>query len=136
MRKVIFLSILVILLSLTGYIYWYYYNPITDNGKSEGLLQHFVHKGNVFKTYEGDMLMMGFGARRGTINSNTFYFSVADEQVADSLFNCTGKMVRVHYLQYRRSLPWRGQDYSKMQEQGQFIVDRIEEVREAPAGAY
>ena len=136
MRKTIFLIILVLLLSLTGYIYWYYYSPKIDDGKSEGLLQHFVHKGNVFKTYEGDMLMMGFGARKGTINSNTFYFSVANEQLADSLSNCTGKMVRVHYVQYRRSLPWRGENYSNLQGSGQIIVDRIDEVREAPAGIY
>lgn len=134
MRKIIFFTILILLVGLTGYIYWYYYNPSSDNGYREGLVQKFSHKGSIFKTYEGEMVLVGFGMRNGNLNSNNFYFSVTDEKVADSMQKCLGKIVKLHYVQYRRSLPWRGENYStKNQETGQYIVDRIDQVKE-PSG--
>src|ERR1700759_2562186 len=109
MRRAIFISITVILIILTGYIYWFYYNPYSD-GSREGVLQKFSRKGNVFKTYEGEMIQLGFGQRGAAINSQYYYFSVDDVALADSLEKCEGKIVRVHYVQYRRSLPWRGEN--------------------------
>ena len=140
MRKAIFLTILILLLSLTGYVYYNYYYVVGE-GTKEGMLQNFARQGTVFKTYEGDMIQMGFGARGGnSISSNHFYFSVSDDQIADSMeHHCQGKMLLVHYVQYRRSLPWRGESTSKSnsnQKPGQYIVDRIEQVREAPTMAY
>jgi hypothetical protein len=36
-------------------------------------------------------------------------------------------------VQYRRSLAWRGDNYNgRNQEPGQYVVDRIEQVREMP----
>jgi hypothetical protein len=80
------------------------------------------------------MLQQGFGQRSGAFNAQYFYFSVLDDQVADSLeHGALGKIVRVHYLQYRRSLPWRGDNYNgKNQDPGQYIIDRIEQVRDVP----
>jgi len=100
MRKITFISILVILLVGTGYIYWFYYNPYSE-GSREGVLQKFSRKGNIFKTYEGEMIQLGFGQRGAAINSQYYYFSVDDPQIADSLENCLGKIVRLHYIQYR-----------------------------------
>ena len=134
MRKIIFLVVLALLVLITGYVYWNFYNVKSD-GTRNGLLQKFSRKGNMFKTWEGDMIMMGFG-RQGTGNYGTehFFFSVNDDAIADSLeHHCQGKMVSVHYLQYRRSLAWRGENYNgRSQEAGQYVVDRIEEVREVP----
>ena len=101
----------------------------------EGYFQKFSRKGNIFKTYEGEFVLEGFGTRgaqRGNnFSANYFYFSVIDEQIADSLEKSIGKMVKVHYTQYLRSLPWRGDNYNaKNQEKGQYIVDRIELVTE------
>ena len=121
------------LLGITGWVYWYFYNPKSD-GTREGIVQKFSRKGNVFKTWEGEMVQQGFGPRSGTFNANYFYFSVVNDQIADSLeHGALGKIVRVHYVQYRRSLPWRGDNYNgRNQEQGQYVVDRIEEVRASP----
>ena len=134
MRKTIFLVILLVLVSLTGYVYWYYYNAAGD-GTKEGMLQNFARQGNVFKTYEGDMIQMGFGMRGNNVSSNHFHFSVLDDKIADSLeHHCQGKMVQVHYIQYRRSLPWRGDNNTSKnpdQKPGQYIVDRIEQVKDA-----
>jgi len=131
MRKVTFISILVILLLGTGYVYWFYYNPYSE-GSREGVLQKFSRKGNVFKTYEGEMIQLGFGQRGAAINSQYYYFSVDDPQIADSLENCLGKIVRLHYIQYRKTLPCRGENYNKQNaEKGQYVVDRIEKVENA-----
>jgi hypothetical protein len=133
MRKVIIFSILVIVMIVTAYVYWFYFNPYSD-GYREGVLQKFSRRGNVFKTYEGEMIQMGFGARNGsgTINANYFYFSVDDGAIADSLNVCTGKLVKLHYTQYRRTLPWRGEHYNyKNSDNGQYIVDKIIDVQNA-----
>jgi hypothetical protein len=134
MRKSIFIVVVLILLALTGYTYWFYYRSYGD-GFREGYFQKFSRKGNIFKTYEGEFVLEGFGTRgaqRGNnFSANYFYFSVIDEQIADSLEKSIGKMVKVHYTQYLRSLPWRGDNYNaKNQEKGQYIVDRIELVTE------
>lgn len=128
MRKIVFISILVMLLLGTGYVYWCYYNPYSE-GSREGVLQKFSRKGNIFKTYEGEMIQLGFGQRGTAFNAQYFYFSADDPMVADSLENCLGKKVRLHYVQYRKTLPWRGENYNKQNaEKGQYVVDRIERV--------
>jgi hypothetical protein len=133
MRKVIFLIVLLLLLGVTGWVYWYFYYHKSE-GTREGIVQKFSRKGNVFKTWEGEMVQQGFGQRGGTFNANYFFFSVLNDQIADSLeHGALGKIVRVHYVQYRRNLPWRGDNYNgRNQEQGQYIVDKIEEVRPMP----
>lgn len=130
MRTLIMLAIAVILLGGAGYVYWYYYNPYSD-GYREGVLQKFSRKGNVLKTHEGELLQLGFGQRAGYFNAQYFYFSVDDGRIADTLESAIGKVIKVHYTQYRRSLPWRGEEYgAKNAEPGQYIVDGLAEVRE------
>lgn len=136
MRKVIFISILILLLSVVGYTYWFYYSPYSF-GYREGYLQKFSRKGNLFKTYEGELIQQGFGQRGNTFNAQYFYFSTVDVALADSLEECIGKRVKLHYVQYRRSLPWRGDDYNgKNDENGQYVVDEIAEVNEADLRDY
>lgn len=136
MRKVIFISILILLLSVVGYTYWFYYSAYSD-GRRDGYLQKFSRKGNLFKTYEGELLQQGFGQRGSTFNAQYFYFSVVDVSLADSLEECIGKRVKLHYTQYRRSLPWRGDDYNgKNEGNGQYVIDKILEVDEADLRDY
>lgn len=134
MRKGIFIGFVVLLLVITGYAYWFYYRTYGE-GFREGYFQQFSRKGNLFKSYEGELVQEGFGTRKmpksSNFSANYFYFSVVDEQVADSLEKCIGKMVKLHYVQYMRNLPWRGDNYSnKNQDPGQYIVDRIELVQQ------
>lgn len=130
MGKAIIIAILIIILGVTGYSYWFYYNQYSD-GYREGVLQKFSRKGNVFKTYEGEIIQMGFGQRGSYINAQYFFFSVNDERIADTLEKSMGKIVKVHYTQYRRNLPWRGEDYDKQNsERGQYVVDQLTQVKE------
>lgn len=133
MRKTIFFAILILIVTVAGYVYWNYYNIYSD-GYREGILQKFSRKGNVLKTFEGEIVQLGFGQRGGNFNSNYFYFSVTDQAVADTLQMCMGKVVKMHYLQYRRALPWRGDNYNTQNaDKGQYIVDKLVEVKEAQA---
>lgn len=133
MKKAIVIVSILLIVAITGYVYWNYYNPYSE-GYREGVLQKFSRKGDVFKTYEGEMIQLGFGQRiGGPISSQYFYFSVDDIILADSLEGCLGKNVKLHYIQYRRSLPWRG-DVHKNDEskpRSQYVVDGLAEVKEA-----
>ena len=131
MKKAIFLFVLFLMLFGAGYIYWFYYNSFSD-GSREGLLIKCSRKGNIFKTFEGQIVQPGLrSGQGGSINTNDFYFSVIDATLADSLDKISNKTVKVHYIQYRKSLPWRGENYNgKNQENGQYIVDRIVKVSE------
>jgi hypothetical protein len=133
MFKSIFLFLLVAILFGGAYVYWNYYNSYSE-GNREGMLYKFSRKGNVYKTYEGEMIQPGLRSMPpgGGINTNNFSFSVENQSLADSLENCLGKTVKLHYVQYRKALPWRGEDYTgKNAESGQYIIDKIESISTA-----
>lgn len=133
MKKTIFLFILFIILFGSGYMYWFYFNIYSD-GSREGILYKFSRKGNVFKTFEGEIIQPGLrSVQGGVINTNNLSFSVIDIALADSLNKVIGKNVKLHYIQYRKNLPWRGDNYNNNdnnQNVGQYIVDRIEKVED------
>ncbi len=126
MRKTIFLVVLVVILALTGYLYWSYYF-VYDEGSKEGILYSFSRKGNVFKTYEGVILQPGLrSASTGGLTNNEFHFSVTDDAMADSLTKIIGMQMNLHYNLYHKSLPWRGDNYNNDNKgNGQYIVDKI-----------
>lgn len=132
MKKAIALITVLLILFIGGYFYWFYVNKYAD-GYRDGLLQKFSRKGNIFKTYEGELLMSGFGQRNGTFQSQYFYFSVTDPKVAADLEDNLGKKVKLHYEQYRKGLPWRGETYNNVNEnRGQYIVDGVEVLDASP----
>lgn len=96
---------------------------VFGEGVKAGELNYFVHKGYVFKTYEGKMIQTGYRSQTGgTIQSYEFPFSVENKVVADSLMRCSGKEVELHYKEYLGKLPWRGVN--------KFVVDKIVSVKE------
>lgn len=122
--KVISITSVVLLLALAGFFYFRFYFPLADDGVKAGQLNYFVHKGIIFKTYEGKIIQSGLKSKTaGTLESNEFKFSVEDEAVADSLMHCSGKWVELHYKEYFAPLPWRGVS--------NYIVDGIVRVSEA-----
>ncbi len=99
--------IVVAILAVVVYIRYYF---VFGEGVKAGELNQVMYKGWVWKTYEGRIIQTGFrGSKTGSgIQSNEFEFSVTDKAVADSLMRCGGKMVELHYKEYRHPLPWRG----------------------------
>ncbi len=84
-------------------IYWFYFNKY-GNGERTGVLIKITHKGNVFKTDEGEMWL----SCRQMTNPEKFYFSVTDDSIVLALKNLQDECVQLTYSQYRAKLPWRG----------------------------
>lgn len=121
MKKILFIVLSVLILGGAGFVYFKYYF-VFGSGIKTGTLNYVVHKGYVFKTYEGEMILSGVSSKTpGTIQSNQFLFSVDNEEVAKKLERMGGMEVELQYKEYLGALPWRG--YSK------FIVDSILSVR-------
>ncbi len=138
MRKFSIIFSLILILFVAGYVYWFYYNQYSD-GYQSGIVNKISHKGNIFKTYEGFITSVTPNTiitQQGTNDRRTLYFSVTDKKIADQINNIENKIVKLHYVQYRKSLPWRGENYNgKNAEDGQYIVDGIETVSDSTGNA-
>ena len=120
-----FLGILIMSLAIFIYVRYYF---VFGTGVKSGELNYLVHKGVIFKTYEGKLVQSGFRADKpGGLQSNQFDFSVVDEEIAQQLMISGGKMVQLHYKEYFGTLPWRG--YTK------FVVDSIVSIAEVNENA-
>jgi len=110
-----FTFILLVVLGLFGY--WKYFYTYSDGYRS-GLLQKLSHKGNIFKTYEGELVQRSIVSTGNVgIASEKFYFSVTIDSVAKAMQNFEGKNVKLHYRQKNGTLPWRGES--------EYIVDMV-----------
>jgi len=126
MRKFITISILSIVLIITGIIYYRYYYVFGEGVKS-GELNYLVKKGNVFKTFEGKLIQSGFKSKSvGTVQSYEFEFSVNDNKIADALMKNSGKYFDLHYKEYHNTLFWRGFSV--------YVVDSVYAMRNTPDG--
>lgn len=96
-------TVIIIILLLGFLIYWFFYNNY-GNGERKGTLIKITHRGNIFKTDEGEMWL----SCRQTMNAEKFYFSVTNDSIATVLKNLQDECVQVSYIQYRGTLPWRG----------------------------
>ena len=107
-RKFLWRFSLIAILVLVILIYWFYFNVYSD-GERTGLLTKLSHKGNVFKTYEGEILIGNFQQAPNVMVPEKFYFSVKSKKLADTLMKLQGKIISLKYFQYRKTLPWRGE---------------------------
>lgn len=127
-KTIAWVVIILLLAALTGFCYFKFLWVFSDGTKT-GELNSLTYTGYLFKTYEGEMILTGYGTKSnlGTVQSKTFKFSVADKDVADKLTQMTGLRVTVHYKEYKGTLPWRGYERA--------IVDRVDaEPVSSPSG--
>lgn len=118
-KKTFRIVLFVLVISLGLFIYYNYFWVFAEGTKA-GVLNTIQEKGYVFKTYEGELIQSGF---KTNIQSNEFFFSVTDKNIADRLQQNSGLEVNLHYKLYKGSLPWRGMQ--------PYIVDSIYEIRGA-----
>lgn len=117
MKKFFSISLLIILALFSIWFWWKFYYTYSDGNRS-GILQKFSHKGNIFKTYEGELVMNSIVVNgNAPVGSEKFYFSVADEKLGEKMKDYEGKRVVVVYTQKNGTLPWRGDS--------QYIVDSL-----------
>lgn len=108
-RRVMRWTIALVLVFLVLFIYWKYFFTYSE-GYRAGLLQKFSHKGTIFKTYEGEMILSSVESNRNVaIASEKFFFSVKEKSVANQLEQMQGKFIVVHYRQKNGKLPWIGE---------------------------
>lgn len=120
-KKSLTIGTLITCVLFVVFLYFKFYF-VFGEGVKAGELNYFVHKGYIFKTYEGKVIQTGFRSQAaGTIQSYEFPFSVEDEALADSLMKCSGKQLELHYKEYLGVLPWRGVN--------KFVVDEIVSVK-------
>ena len=127
MKKFAFISTLTIIVVLSLIIYWKYSFTYSE-GYRAGLLQKISYKGNIFKTYEGEMILSSIQSNINVaIASEKFFFSVTDKSVALQLEKVQGESVVVHYVEKNGTLPWKGEST--------YFVDSLK-VNTAPAAGH
>ncbi len=104
LRWLVFISILIL---VVGFWWKYYYTY--SKGRQSGKMQKISYKGNIFKTWEGYLLVSVSTAENNiALTTKEFTFSVESDSIAHMLENYEGKQVVVKYEQKKGTLPWRG----------------------------
>ncbi len=117
MKKFLFITLFLVIVFLGGFIYWKFFYTYSE-GYRAGLFQKFSHKGNIFKTYEGEIILSSVQSNKNVpLASEKFHFSVTDKHVVDQLIHLEGYMVVVHYREMNGVLPWQGDT--------KFLVDSV-----------
>jgi hypothetical protein len=117
MKKFLIWVAIILFLILGLFVYWKYYFTYSE-GNRAGLLQKFSNRGNIFKTYEGELVLSSVESNKNVaLASEKFFFSVQDENLATKLGDLEGHMVVLHYRQKNGILPWRGET--------EYIVDSV-----------
>jgi len=116
MRRIILIAVIAVLLVL-GLVFYFRYSWVFGEGAKSGELNYVVHKGWIWKTYEGKLVQTGLKGQGVSVQSNEFLFSVVDEHVARELMVNSGKVFNLHYVEYQGALPWRGMSV--------YVVDSI-----------
>lgn len=107
-RKILRWVIAVIVLLVISMIYVKYFYTYSE-GYRAGLLQKFSHKGAIFKTYEGEMILSSISSTRDVaIASDKFLFSVVNKSLIRQFDTLQGQSVIVHYRQKNAPLFWHG----------------------------
>ncbi|HNU58016.1 MAG TPA: hypothetical protein PKN30_15610, partial [Flavobacteriales bacterium] len=96
MRRHLWKIILLLGLVLGLFVYFRYY-WVFGTGAKSGELNFVVHKGYLFKTYEGKMIQTGIRSQAGSFQSLEFLFSVEDPVVARTLMANSGNQFNLHY---------------------------------------
>lgn len=117
MKKFFIWFTLIILVFLAIFIYGKYYFTFSE-GERTGILQKFSYRGQIFKTWEGEMILSSVTSSQNVpLASEKFLFSVTDKEIADELSKLTGNTVTVHYKEKNGKLMWRGDT--------EYFVDKV-----------
>lgn len=111
LRKYLYITLTFFFLIVAAYVYWSYFFTYSE-GSRVGTLMKFSHKGNIFKTYEGEIILSSAQSNNiVALNSEKlfFTFSVVDKTVVSQLENLEGKNVVVYYKQKNQAVSWRGE---------------------------
>lgn len=105
--------LIIIIILFIGLMFFFYYGTYST-GVRAGVVMNVSEKGAIFKTREGQLDLMSFGATKSPNSlSQTFEFSVYknDDAVYKKLqeVSLTGERVQLDYEEKYVVLPWRGE---------------------------
>jgi hypothetical protein len=124
MKKILGWGIAFLIVFLGVFIYYKFFFTYSE-GYRAGLLQKFSYRGNLFKTWEGEMILSSVESSRNVpLASEKFFFSVDQVNVVEKLKLYEGRMIVVHYNQKHGVLMWRGES--------QYLIDSVRLVTELP----
>jgi hypothetical protein len=107
-KKILKWLAFLIVLFLASFFYWKYFYTYSE-GYRAGLLQKFSSKGNLFKTYEGEMILSSVSSNKDVaIASEKFLFSLSNKSLVRQFDTLQGENVIVHYKQKNAVVFWRG----------------------------
>jgi len=116
-KKFLRWTLSLIIIFFVIFIYFKYFFTYSE-GFRAGLLQKFSHKGVVFKTYEGELILSSVSSTANVaLASEKFLFSVTKKSLAVQFDTLQGRNVIVHYTEKRGTVPWRGDS--------KYLVDSI-----------
>ena len=105
------LSAIVVILFIAVMLFFYY--GVYSSGVRAGVILKVSNKGAIFKTYEGQLDLLSFGAVKSSNQlSQTFEFSIEKDQM--NLIKeleevaLSGERIRLRYDEKYVVLPWRG----------------------------
>ena len=107
LKKFLWRFSFIAVLVLAFLVYWFFYNSKSDGTRTVYLVK-ISHRGNIFKTYEGEALVSIGANPQTSITTDKFIYSVTGKSLYDSLTKYEGQKMTLKYKQYRRTLPWRG----------------------------
>jgi hypothetical protein len=107
-KKVLKWLLFLIVIIVASFIYWKYFFTYSE-GYRAGLLQKFSHKGAIFKTYEGEIILSSVSSNRDVaLASEKFLFTVTNKSLVRQFDTLQGQPVIVHYRQKNAAVFWRG----------------------------
>jgi hypothetical protein len=107
-RRSLRIALFIIILIAVIVGYWKYFYTYSE-GYRAGLLQKFTRKGNIFKTYEGEIILSSVTSSANVaLASEKFFFSVTNDSLAQTLDTLQGRFVIVHYKQKNGKVIWKG----------------------------
>ena len=107
-KRTLRIFVLVLILVIGVFVFWKYFYTYSE-GYRAGLLQKFTRKGNIFKTYEGEIILSSVTSSANVaLASEKFFFSVTNDSLAHTLDTLQGQFVIVHYKQKNGRVIWKG----------------------------
>jgi hypothetical protein len=111
--KKFFRRLLIIIIVIFIAVMLFFYYGVYSSGVRAGVVLKVSNKGAIFKTYEGQLDLLSFGAVKSENQlSQTFEFSVEkdNKELIEKLEDValSGERVRLRYDEKYVVLPWRG----------------------------
>ena len=113
MRIALYSIAAAVVLGVMGWLWLRYFSPYTTEATETGCVMEMKCQGLIFKTYEGDLLSKKYIQRPDDWLEYHFPFSVANDSLAREIMQLkgTGKMVTLHYEEYKGIVFWRGNSH-------------------------